>query len=268
MFTQKVFRVIILTLFAVSTMWIVSSCTSDKVAPSAEEVSPKVNLEDYPEEITMENWKSFVRAPQEVIDFHLKKEYEQFQPSEEAESLDPNKTAMFTLGFVEAFNGTWQPFGNVSITTNNCGTTSVNGNFGGANYFLSGGCTGGICMNFNTPATNGVSTFDLVIISRHILGITPFTEFRQFLAADADRDGDVDNDDIDEIRDVILFITTSFPNSENIVYIETGDYNTIDANLALVDPLTLFTLGTFGPCQINPDRRAVKTGDVSGNFVF
>jgi hypothetical protein len=60
-------------------------------------------------------------------------------------------------------------------------------------------------------ALNGVSTFDLVQISKHILGIQPFQTVYQAVAADVNNSHTVTTADIVEIRKLILGIYDSFP---------------------------------------------------------
>ncbi|MEO6760032.1 MAG: T9SS type A sorting domain-containing protein, partial [Saprospiraceae bacterium] len=63
---------------------------------------------------------------------------------------------------------------------------------------------------FGNPL-NGVSTFDLVVITRHILGMEPFTNVYQAIAADVNNSHSVTTFDIVETRKLILGIYDSFP---------------------------------------------------------
>lgn len=56
---------------------------------------------------------------------------------------------------------------------------------------------------------NGVTTFDLVTITKHILGTEPFTSGFQKIAADANRSGTVSTADVVELRRLILAISSS-----------------------------------------------------------
>ncbi|MEM9823781.1 MAG: carboxypeptidase regulatory-like domain-containing protein, partial [Bacteroidota bacterium] len=58
---------------------------------------------------------------------------------------------------------------------------------------------------------NGVNIFDLILISDHILGINPFSEPNQLLAADANSSSTITGFDLVEIRKVILDVTNTFP---------------------------------------------------------
>ncbi|MBN8683338.1 MAG: T9SS type A sorting domain-containing protein [Chitinophagales bacterium] len=63
----------------------------------------------------------------------------------------------------------------------------------------------------DVDAINGLSTLDLLLISKHILGIEPFTNLYQALAADVNLSNSVTTLDIVEIRKVILGIRDTFP---------------------------------------------------------
>ncbi|MCB9306170.1 MAG: hypothetical protein H6565_06205 [Lewinellaceae bacterium] len=60
---------------------------------------------------------------------------------------------------------------------------------------------------------NGVSTFDLVLISKHILGLETLDSPWKIIASDANKSGSVTTFDIVEIRKVILGINNTFPNN-------------------------------------------------------
>lgn len=62
----------------------------------------------------------------------------------------------------------------------------------------------------NDNPTNGVTTFDLVLISKHILGLEPLNTPYKIIAADANRSGAVTTFDIVQLRKLILGIDTVF----------------------------------------------------------
>ena len=66
---------------------------------------------------------------------------------------------------------------------------------------------------------NGVSTYDLVLISRHILGLTPLSGFKM-LAGDANTSGTLTNFDIVELRKQILGIYYNLPESRSWRFID------------------------------------------------
>ncbi len=60
---------------------------------------------------------------------------------------------------------------------------------------------------------NGVSVFDVILISKHILGVQPLNEPLKLLAADVNDSGTVTVLDVIEIRKLILGIETTFKNA-------------------------------------------------------
>jgi hypothetical protein len=58
---------------------------------------------------------------------------------------------------------------------------------------------------------NGVSTYDLVLVTAHILGVKPFTSPYQYIAADVNRDGKVTITDVVLLKKLILGISTDLP---------------------------------------------------------
>ena len=63
----------------------------------------------------------------------------------------------------------------------------------------------------NDNPLNGVTTYDLVLISKHILGIEPFDTPFKMIAADANNSGSITTFDITSIRKLILGIVDTFP---------------------------------------------------------
>ncbi|MDX1913138.1 MAG: hypothetical protein SFV22_16710 [Saprospiraceae bacterium] len=67
---------------------------------------------------------------------------------------------------------------------------------------------------------NGVSTYDLVLISRHILGAEPFDSPYKIIAGDANRSGSLTNFDILELRKLILGIYQILPNAPSWRFVD------------------------------------------------
>lgn len=66
---------------------------------------------------------------------------------------------------------------------------------------------------------NGVSTHDLLLVSRHILGVAPFDEPLLLIASDANRDRRVTTLDLIFLRRLILGIDTEFSSQEPWIFI-------------------------------------------------
>ncbi|MFN0034366.1 MAG: HYR domain-containing protein, partial [Saprospiraceae bacterium] len=110
---------------------------------------------------------------------------------------------------------------------------------------------------------NGVTTFDLVLISKHILGIETFNSPYKMLSADANRSGSITTFDIVEIRKLILGIYTKLPNNKS--------WRFVDSSFVFPNPLNPFQ--TASPERIAPGLPppynfvGMKVGDVNNTVV-
>ncbi|HOY13892.1 MAG TPA: hypothetical protein PLY70_12165 [Saprospiraceae bacterium] len=125
----------------------------------------------------------------------------------------------------------------------------------------------------NSTYINGVNTIDLLLIQKHINTTTPFTSGWEFLSADATNDEVVDNDDLDEIEDLVLGITSSVSRTK-WSWVPLGA-----ATPTLSDPWSDVSLlnfagyfgdnyGTTTPILNDLNKivfKATKTGDINGS---
>ena len=110
---------------------------------------------------------------------------------------------------------------------------------------------------------NGVSTFDLVLISKHILGTEALNSPYKMIAADVNRSGSITTFDIVELRKLILFINTDFPNNTS--------WRFVDAHFNFPNPANPFqttfpedmNINGLGANMTNVDFVGVKVGDVN-----
>jgi hypothetical protein len=112
---------------------------------------------------------------------------------------------------------------------------------------------------------NGVSTYDLVLISKHILGIEPLNSPYKIIAADANKSNSVTTFDIVTIRKLILGIDAVFPNNTSWRFIPSdfvfpNPANPFQTFFPEIQTVPLQTLPVNGV-----DFTAVKVGDVNGN---
>jgi len=114
---------------------------------------------------------------------------------------------------------------------------------------------------------NGVTTYDLVLISKHILGLEPLTSEYKMIAADANKSGSITTFDIVELRKLILGIYTELPNNTSWRFVEKA--------FAFPDPLNPFktafpenvSLANLQSNVLDLDFVAMKIGDVNGSAV-
>ncbi|MEL7122974.1 MAG: dockerin type I domain-containing protein, partial [Bacteroidota bacterium] len=120
--------------------------------------------------------------------------------------------------------------------------------------------------NGNTLWLNGVSTFDIVLIKKYLLGDEAFTP-QQLLAADVDESGDVSNIDIVYIARIILMVDAVLPTTKNWRFIHSNwqfNQNNVFDNL---NQAQLGLVITDGATQ-TLDFTGLKAGDVNGSSVF
>lgn len=69
--------------------------------------------------------------------------------------------------------------------------------------------------NKNDDVANGISTADIVLIQKHILGVQKFASVYQYIAADVNNSKSITAADVSELRKLILGITDSFKDGVN-----------------------------------------------------
>ena len=112
---------------------------------------------------------------------------------------------------------------------------------------------------------NGVSTFDLVLISKHILGLSAFNNPHQYIAADANKSGTVTAFDMVQLRRLILAIDQELPNNSSWRFVSKDYAFPIDNPLQNEFPESMELIEISSNQQI--DFTAIKIGDVNGNAV-
>ncbi len=69
---------------------------------------------------------------------------------------------------------------------------------------------------------NGVTTFDLVLISKHILGVEPFNSPYKMISADANKSGSITTFDVVELRKLILGINSFLANNDSWRFVDSS----------------------------------------------
>lgn len=110
---------------------------------------------------------------------------------------------------------------------------------------------------------NGVSTFDLVLINRHILGYEPFTSPYKMIAADVNNNGSITTFDLVELRKLILGIYSDFPDNTSWRFVDKSYKFPMPSN-----PWTeIFpeskSVWNFQTNNLDDDFVAIKIGDVN-----
>ena len=113
---------------------------------------------------------------------------------------------------------------------------------------------------------NGVSTLDVIMIQRHILGIESLNSPYKLIAADVDRSEEISAKDLIEMRRLILGLSEEFSNSDS--------WRFVDAALTFVDPQDPWASGILETYEIENldadmqvDFIGMKVGDVNNSAV-
>ena len=118
-----------------------------------------------------------------------------------------------------------------------------------------------------TDPLNGVSTYDIVVLGRHILQVEPLTNPYRIIAADANNSGTLTALDMAEIRKAILYINNGFPSNQSWRFVD-GSYTFLDPTNPLDEPWPeVRNVNNFAGDLSTVNFVAVKIGDVNGNAV-
>jgi hypothetical protein len=171
----------------------------------------------------------------------------------------------------EATNGVEE--GNVEIVGSGNGIpsftfttmTGANGNYNFNAIPLSSNST--VTPTKDDNPLNGVSTYDLVLISKHILGIESLSSPYKMIAADANKSGSITTFDIVEIRKLILGIYNELPNNTSWRFVDKS-YSFPNINNPFQAPFAeVKSISNILSNKFNEDFVSVKVGDVNGNAI-
>ncbi len=129
--------------------------------------------------------------------------------------------------------------------------------------------TGGsyaVIPNKDIDYLNGVSTLDIIVIQRHILGVEQLDSGYKLLAADVNGSENITAIDLIELRKLILGVYDELPNNTS--------WKFVDAAHSFVDPLNPWATAVPEMYLINNltmdmkiDFVGVKIGDVNGSVI-
>lgn len=132
---------------------------------------------------------------------------------------------------------------------------------------LPAGNTYTLKMADNSNILNGISTLDLVLIQRHILGLAPLDDPKKVIAADTDNNSKVTAADLVALRKVILGISTEFPNAQQSWRFVTASH--VFLNSSNPFPFTeKYQYNGLIDNKVNQNFHAVKIGDVNSSVVI
>jgi hypothetical protein len=125
-------------------------------------------------------------------------------------------------------------------------TTSNAGKFAFADLPVGGYYT--MIPEKNVQPLNGVSTYDLVLLTKHILGTETLQTPYQMIAADVNKSGTITTSDVVELRKMILGLQTGFTKNES--------WRFVDKHFIFTNPLKPFA-------EVFPEKVALKGLDLT-----
>ncbi len=117
----------------------------------------------------------------------------------------------------------------------------------------------------NDDILNGVNVSDVIAMNQHILGIKPFENPSQMLAADVDKNNRISVSDILSVRQLILGITDSFTNNNSWRFIDAAYQFENTANALKENYSEFITINSLNTNDGTLDFVGIKVGDVTGN---
>lgn len=114
---------------------------------------------------------------------------------------------------------------------------------------------------------NGVSTYDLVLISKHILGVEELDSPYKMIAADVNKSGNITAGDMVQIRQLILNMVDEFPSSPSWRFVD-GAYQFPDLKNPWSSPFPeVYNITDLTADMMDMSFVGVKIGDINGNAV-
>ena len=109
--------------------------------------------------------------------------------------------------------------------------------------------------------TNGVSTLDLVLLQRHLLGFDEFTTVGNMIAGDINGDNGISAIDIVMLRKLVLGIISEIPTNGSWRFINAKQVLSVDSPYSFEEELSITNLNSD---RMDENYIAIKVGDVNG----
>jgi len=157
------------------------------------------------------------------------------------------------------------PVKNVTMTLNGSGQApKITGEDGIYSFEAEFGNDYTVAAKKDVYPLNGVTTYDLVLISKHILAIDTLDSPYKIIAADANNSKTITTADMVEIRKLILQVTTKFPEG-------VPSWRFVPKDYVFPDPLNPFleefpeviSINDFNQAILDAHFVAIKVGDVN-----
>jgi hypothetical protein len=124
-----------------------------------------------------------------------------------------------------------------------------------------------VTPSLDAQPLNGVSTFDLVLISKHILGVQLLDSPYKLIAADVNNSGSITTFDMVTLRKVILNLEPSFPNNTSWRFIPKDYKFRNPANPFAENFPEVLNFNDITEEAFVANYYAIKVGDVNGSAI-
>jgi len=150
----------------------------------------------------------------------------------------------------------------VSVSVNGNSNPSVTGAAGNFGFELSVGGDYTITPEKDMNPLNGVSTFDLVLLRKHVLGTEVIDNPYNLIAADINKSGSITTFDMVELRKVILQVVPTFEDNDSWRFVD-ANYQFTSADPLSEDFSEVYNINNLAG-NMDIDFVAVKIGDLNG----
>ncbi|MEP7321373.1 MAG: cohesin domain-containing protein [Saprospiraceae bacterium] len=153
---------------------------------------------------------------------------------------------------------------NVSLIGSNAATsvTQTDGVYAFPNMQIGGAYK--VMPKKNINPMNGVSTLDLLLIQKHILGVQALTSPYRIIAADINKSNDISSVDLVELRKLILGVYENFPQNESWRFVS-SDYKFKSSTNPFGETFPeSYSISKFSQ-NVSADFVGIKIGDVNGS---
>ena len=177
--------------------------------------------------------------------------------------VDSNNVAMVAGGIITTSN---IPLANVTLTAKGTAlyeqaiTTDDSGIF---ELNLPKGIGYVISFDKEDNVANGMTVFDIIMVSKHILGITTFNVQWKYIAADINKSGSISAFDLVLMRKVILGVDKTFTNNTPWRFMPT-QFTSIN-NGDIISLSETIVISELTENQTSLDYTAIKIGDLNGS---
>ena len=131
--------------------------------------------------------------------------------------------------------------------------------------YVAGGADYRLTPSKNDDVLNGVSTFDILLIQQHILGLNEITDPYELIAANVNDDTRISAADIIDLRRAILGIDLEFANNMSWRFVDAEEE--LEAGQLPLNYAETIEMYDATTDQHDRDFVAVKIGDVNGSVV-